>query len=667
MPRSSYRPDIDGLRALAVLSVILFHAGLFFPGGFVGVDVFFVISGYLITQIVERDLMARRFSVVVFYQRRVRRIFPALFAMFAVLTILGYLIFPPSELEDFGKTLLAASAFSSNILFFRRSGYFDPNSDLAPLLHTWTLSLEEQFYVGWPLLLVLLNRPWASKWKLPVVVSVLFASVLLAAHLVNTNFNAAFYLLPSRAWELALGALLSLPVISPMMARLPRRPASVASLAGVVMLGIAVFAYDALTPFPGFAALLPCVGAALVIAAGEGGPSLGGRLLALKPLVWTGLISYSLYLWHWPILVVGQLLFRHLSAVERGGLVVLTFLVSWLSWQFVESPFRKGHVDRFGSRNWVIAGLAISVIFVAIGGTLVLRGGVPSRGPDVASWTKGLEAEEGAFEGSPCLARGIALPGAEGCLLGVPSRDSHYEVVLWGDSHAAQIAPALNDIGRRLGLTTRQITKAGCPPLPGARFVPANEMREGCPAYNVAALRTILAEKRVRVVVIADRWDALVSGRVLVSSDGSRPSVRDSRKIFVGALRKLLKQLIDDGRQVVLIGQVPLPPSDLIDCLNRAKFNGWDNSACAADPARACAQTELNVNKALLEASSSLGPRVRIVHPFGSLCGNQGCKVQADGQMLYMDAEHLAYSGARLLEASLEGSIAAALAGTTGQ
>jgi len=157
MPRSSYRPDIDGLRALAVLSVILFHAGLFFPGGFVGVDVFFVISGYLITQIVERDLMARRFSVVVFYQRRVRRIFPALFAMFAVLTILGYLIFPPSELEDFGKTLLAASAFSSNILFFRRSGYFDPNSDLAPLLHTWTLSLEEQFYVGWPLLLVLLN------------------------------------------------------------------------------------------------------------------------------------------------------------------------------------------------------------------------------------------------------------------------------------------------------------------------------------------------------------------------------------------------------------------------------------------------------------------------------------------------------------------------------
>jgi peptidoglycan/LPS O-acetylase OafA/YrhL len=207
---NAYRPDIDGLRALAVLPVILFHAHLFFPGGFVGVDVFFVISGYLITQIIERDLQAHRFSVLVFYQRRIRRIFPALFVMCACSILLAYVLLVPDELRDFGKTLLASSAFSSNILFYRWSGYFAPDSEFAPLLHTWTLSVEEQFYVCWPLLLRVLSLPWAARWKTLAAVSILGGSLTLSAYWVGHDSNAAFYLLPSRAWELALGALLGL-------------------------------------------------------------------------------------------------------------------------------------------------------------------------------------------------------------------------------------------------------------------------------------------------------------------------------------------------------------------------------------------------------------------------------------------------------------------------
>jgi peptidoglycan/LPS O-acetylase OafA/YrhL len=666
-----YRPDIDGLRALAVLPVILFHANLFFPGGFVGVDVFFVISGYLITQIIERELSADRFSVVVFYQRRIRRIFPALFIMFAITTVIAYRVLPPLELKDFGRTLLASSAFYSNILFARRSGYFAPTSEFAPLLHTWTLSVEEQFYVCWPLLLRILSIPAVSKWKVPASLSVFLGALMLSAHWVNTKPNAAFYLLPSRAWELALGALLCFPPVSRMLVRIPRTVASLASLAGILFLGIAVTSYDSLTPFPGFAALLPCTGAALIIAAGEGGPSLGGRILSLRPLVWVGLISYSLYLWHWPILVFGHLLAnRNLDAIERGGLVMLTFIVAWLSWRFVESPFRNAQVARSGSRNWVIAGLGISAAFVALGAILFVHDGFPARGPDIGGFEKEVAAERKSLEESPCVVRTASLPGIESCLLGALSPASRYEVVLWGDSHAAHLAPAFNEIGQRLGVTTREITKSGCPPVPGVRFFPAYESRVDCPAFNDAALRTVLGDKQVRVVVLAARWDAMVKGVVgsyagnaaLLTTDGTRPSVSGSRQLFVLSLRKVLTALIDSGRHVILVGEVPLPLA--ADCITRARFNRQDENLCEKSQGTELAETEDLVNQALLKAAANLEPGVQIVDPYEYLCGTQGCKVQENGRMLYLDGSHLSLNGLRLMEGGLEKSITSALIAT---
>jgi peptidoglycan/LPS O-acetylase OafA/YrhL len=676
MPKNFYRPDIDGLRALAVLPVILFHANFFFPGGFIGVDVFFVISGYLITQIIERELKVHRFSVLVFYQRRIRRIFPALFVMFAVSTLIAYFVLLPLELKNYGKSLGASSAFSSNVLFYRWSGYFGPISEYTPLLHTWTLSVEEQFYLCWPLLLGALGIPAASKWKVPASVFVLCGALILSAHWVNSNPKAAFYLLPSRAWELALGALLSFPVVSRLLARLPRTVASVASLAGICLLCITVTTYSKMTPFPGFAALPPCLGAALIIAAGEGGPSIGGRILSLRPLVWIGLISYSLYLWHWPILVFGPLIAnRELNAVERGNLIVLTFIVAWLSWRFVESPFRNAHGVRSGSRTWVIGGLGTSAVFVAVGAVLFMRDGLPARRPEVDSFLKEVTADEKSLQESPCLARKASLPRAEGCLLGAPSPASpQYEVALWGDSHATQLAPVLNEIGQTLGVTIREITKAGCAPIPGVRLLPVNEWTVECPAFNDAALKALLAEKHVRVVVLASRWDVFVDGDTLLTFDGARPSFKDSRQLFISSLRKLLTALVESGRQVVLVGEVPLPPSELITCIARARFRHLDENGCAINKSRSPTQTgypnrpvvdtEYLVNQALLEAVLHLESGVQIVHPYEHLCGDQGCKVQANGRLLYMDNTHLSYNGARLLESSLAKSITSAMIAT---
>ena len=657
-PKSFYRPDVDGLRALAVLPVILFHAGFSCPGGFIGVDVFFVISGYLITQIIERELKAHRFSVLVFYQRRVRRIFPALFVMLAATTLVGYRFLPPAELKALGESLVAASAFSSNVLFTLWSGYFAPISEFTPLLHTWTLSLEEQFYVGWPLILAALSLPAARKWKIPAAFGVLVGTLLLSAHWVRSHPNVAFYLLPSRAWELALGALLSFAPISRAMARLPRALASAASLAGIGLLTIAVATFSRATPFPGFAALLPCMGAALVIAGGEGGPSLGGRFLSLRPLVGVGIISYSLYLWHWPILVFGHLLAnRKLEVLERGGLVILVFIVSWLSWRFVESPFRKAHVDRAKAKSWVIGGLATSSVFVAAGAILYLGNGLPARGPEVGDF----EREAEALKKSPCLVRGASLPGVEGCLLGAQATTSRYEVVLWGDSHAAHLGPAFEEIGQRLGVTTRQITKAGCSPIPGVRFLPFDESRAECPAFNDAALRTVLADQAVRVVVLAARWDVFVGGNILLTTDGTQPSPVASRQRLVSSLRKLVTELVASGRKVILVGQVPLPPPELIICTTRARFRGLDEGACAVGPAPAHQQTEHAVNQALAEVAAHLESEMQIVKPYADLCGQQGCVVRAGGQMLYTDESHLSSSGTRLLAGGLQKAIASAL------
>jgi peptidoglycan/LPS O-acetylase OafA/YrhL len=384
-----YRPDIDGLRCIAVLSVLAFHLSpARMPGGFVGVDVFFVISGYLISTIIFSEVSKSEFSILAFYDRRIRRIFPALFTMLICVSIILSFLLLPQEFVDYSKSLISATWSSSNFYFWKHSGYFDTPT-AKPLLHTWSLAVEEQFYLLFPIALVVSRRFFPEQLRRAVLV-LFFASLGASVFAVHYNVDAAYYLPNTRAWELLLGTLISLgffPLFRPAWMR------NIATLLGFGMILYACFRYSAQTPFPGLAALVPCIGSALIIAVGQAGPSVVGNLLSWRPVVFVGLISYSLYLWHWPIIVLnglglplrlgralyGQWTFMPTSQIsEKAVELVAAFVVAILSWRFVERPFRS-HARRIRRRYLFLwSATAMGSIFLAAG-TVILAKGFPQR------------------------------------------------------------------------------------------------------------------------------------------------------------------------------------------------------------------------------------------------------------------------------------------------
>lgn len=386
-----YRPDIDGLRCVAVLSVLAFHLSpTRLPGGFVGVDVFFVISGYLISAIVFSEIASSRFSVLGFYERRVRRIFPALFAtLIAVSALLSFFLLP-KEFVTYSKSVIAATTSSSNFFFWLHSGYFDsPTSN--PLLHTWSLAVEEQFYILFPIFLVIIRRFFPLRLK-PAVVVLFFLSLAASEITLLRSPTAAFYMPHTRAWELLLGTIISLGYFPRLRGVLLRN--------AVTILGMAMIAYSTLrfssqTPFPGLPALVPCIGSALIIGAGESGSSLVGKVLSWRPVVFIGLISYSLYLWHWPIIVLNDLgLSVNLSGLVPGkwGLLLLSqtarkileILVSvalaTLSWRFVERPFRA-RPRRIERRPLFALSAAVMAVLILSSSAVIYAGGFEGRFP----------------------------------------------------------------------------------------------------------------------------------------------------------------------------------------------------------------------------------------------------------------------------------------------
>ncbi|HJR21579.1 MAG TPA: acyltransferase, partial [Dongiaceae bacterium] len=329
-----YRADIDGLRAVSVIAVVLYHAGVpLAGGGYVGVDVFFVISGFLITSLILHEQAAGAFSLIDFYHRRVRRILPALFAMMSACAAAGWFLLAPADYIKLGKSIVGATLSVSNFYFWRDAGYFDTPAAEKPLLHTWSLGVEEQFYLVFPLFLILVARhvPHA---RLPLTALLCAASFAAGAIGAFRDPVEAFYLPHARLWELMVGALLAMGALpAPGNARLR----SGAALLGLGLIAMPVLLYSHDTTFPGIAALPPVLGAALVIWSGMGGSSMAGRALATRPLVFLGKISYSLYLWHFPLLAFGfYLTLGDLGRLDTAVLLGFALLISMLSWRFVE-------------------------------------------------------------------------------------------------------------------------------------------------------------------------------------------------------------------------------------------------------------------------------------------------------------------------------------------
>ncbi|KAE9642332.1 acyltransferase [Pseudomonas sp. PB103] len=430
----SYRADIDGLRAIAVMLVVLNHVGFsLFSGGFVGVDVFFVISGYLITGIILGQINKGTFSFADFYLRRARRILPALYVVLLCVMVAGYYLFLPSDYSFLSQSTLSAIFFASNIFFWKNSGgYFSSSSEEMPLLHIWSLSVEEQFYFIWPLALFLILKQQGIGPRLVLVSALLVFSFVFAEFGVQHEWSSAYFLLPSRAGELLVGAILAFWLAKKTPADKLSVKANAISILGLAMVLVPALLLDKASGFPGLNALVPCAGAGLIIIARVFGKSLISWVLESRPFVFVGLISYSLYLWHWPLIS-----FLHYSRIEITveisiGLVVASIVLGYLSWRFVEQKFRHNN-DPLGQKTaavMIIAGLL--VVFAPI--VVYVKDGIPSRFPFAMLTQDQLAAELNRYwSGIPTLSTKFN------------SSSDLKKVVLVGNSHAYDFSYALTE------------------------------------------------------------------------------------------------------------------------------------------------------------------------------------------------------------------------------
>ena len=490
----AYRPEIDGIRAFAVLAVVFYHAGFSgFAGGFVGVDVFFVLSGYLISGILLREAEQRRFSVAAFYERRARRILPALTLVCLAAVPFAWLLMLPDELASFGESLAAAALFVPNVFFWQTNPYFGGGPELTPMIHTWSLGIEEQFYFVFPFALILILR-FGRKLLLPALLVASVASLAISIWLSSRNPGANFYLLPSRAWELLAGALIMLREREATPGRYGLWNDLLAGL-GLAAIVATTVVYDDATPFPGLAALPPVIGTMLLIACAREG-TLFGRVLAWKPFVAIGLISYGFYLWHQPVFVFARLATDRLDAAAYWGLIALSALLAWLSYRFVERPLR----DRQRlSRNMVFTLSAISIALVAGAGlALSASKGAPGRFPPEMQIAA--PSEGSLREGCPQVEDGV-----HACPIGAP--DVTPTIALVGDSHAFALADSLSQILAKRGLGGT-LLHVDCHPVAG--MTATNEMQGAVRQRECAAMHRKLAERiengDYEGIVLAIRW-----------------------------------------------------------------------------------------------------------------------------------------------------------------
>lgn len=642
-----YRSDIDGLRAVAVGSVLLYHAELLgVTGGFVGVDIFFVISGYLITRILRDDIIGQRFSLLRFYDRRIRRILPAYTLVAVVTTFAAYVILPPEELAAYGERLASTAAFVSNFLFRLDSGYFARGAGDNPLLHTWSLSVEEQFYLVWPIVIFVLMHPRFERWRRHILIAGLVSSFALAVYAVFSRPLAAFFYSPLRAWELLLGAMVAMDYFP----KLNRGGREIAAALGAVFMVAPIFLYSNSTVFPGAAALPPCLGAALVIAAGRDGVSLTGRVLSFRPMVLTGLISYSLYLWHWPILVFTRIYLGHdLDVAETILALLASYALAIASCHYVERRFRKHDVEDRGSvPRSILAGVSALVALFAIGIATSIQEGWPARSNDRAA---AAHVEMSLLARGPdgCMAEVSfgTIPKERGCLLG-PGNEADVQAVLIGDSHAGAYAPAVDNIARELGFTARQWTKSSCSPaLLGAdsttrSLFQRDRGEESCRRYIRAAIEKLVADTDVRAVIIAGFWSSYSDDKE--ANAARRPASLANQTRLRSGLGQFVAALRDAGKTVVLLGQVPVFPNGGGDCVVRQRFMERDDKAICDVP-DAYVKALLSPSDSILKEISETYDNVYVYRGSLEFCSKGICSPTVDGHLAFRDEHHLTFGG----------------------
>jgi peptidoglycan/LPS O-acetylase OafA/YrhL len=662
----SYRPDIDGLRAIAILSVVLCHANVpGITGGFTGVDIFFVISGYLIGGHIYSEVCAGNFSYLRFYQRRAKRILPAFFAVMVFTLLAALVLLSPLEASKCARAAFAATLSVSNLLFWHSANYFQTKSDLIPLLMTWSLGVEEQFYAVIPVLLVLLARI-RRNWTLPAILAGCTLSFLLAQYQLDGHsqraFQAAFYLLPARAWELGVGGALAVGQL-----RAKRRPmaawiAPAISLTGVILTVAPLFLLDAHSLFPGATALPSVLGTAMLIAVPASW--VNRRLLSMPTLVFIGRVSYSWYLWHWPLLAYLNILFGgKLPRTAPIAAVAVAFVAAVLSYFFIEQPFRR---SPRAPRPLLLRYAAVTAGLLAVCAAIWLSHGLPQRYPQLAR----MEAANPSLSSDPCLIdNDDDQPNLSARCF--DQADTRPSVALWGDSHAAALAPGVRSAAAEQGYGLIQMNKAACLPLTGAlRYIPLIPAQASrCLSFNRRVLSLLQSDHSIRIVILAGDWAGCLDRtweRGWLTADTSHasaiPSLDAVQTLFAESLRAQIETLRAAQKVVLVLEDIPNFDFDPLERVRRARIparqilSRWLGAESAGDSG--FAPNGVVSADALADATLRQAvPRddgVELIDLKPAFCAAPGRCAYRDGdRLLYADSGHLTIYGAQYAARSL--------------
>lgn len=625
-----YRPEIDGLRTVAVLPVLFFHAGFgLFAGGFVGVDVFFVISGYLITNILIEDYYEDRFSLLTFYERRARRILPALFVVMLVTIPFAWAWMLPHQLKDFSQSIVSVVLFASNFLFWKEEGYFAAAAELKPMLHTWSLAVEEQYYLIFPLLLLALLRRGLRRTVLALS-GIALLSLAFSEWGSHNWPSTNFYLAPSRIWELMAGSLCAFAL----RFRRFKENEFLASLGLLLVLG-SIFLLDNSVPFPGLYAVPPVLGTALVILYARA-RTIVRRLLSVKIFVGVGLISYSTYLWHQPLFALARLRLLHEPPSWLMALLIAMSLgLAYLSWRFIERPVRERQISLFDARWKIFAGSAVAgtafMVFGVLGHITGGWGELRSGSVDLLALDQrvagnlGLStACDGSFSVSP-LCRTSDTP----------------EVLLWGDSFAMHLAQGL--LASAEDLAIQQHTMSVCSPVIGLARVGndrTTDWARSCMEFNDQVLAWLQQNDSVEYVILSSPMN-IVDGTLLLH-DGTVRSAGDNMDVIERETIRTVEMIRETGAKVVFVSPTPRPVQNIGLCTAKADMFGADEAACDFP-------VEDISNTRSFDLMDRLQPQVPVIRLDRAICNGEVCDVIQNGVAIYRDTGHLTAEGSAMI------------------
>jgi len=644
MSLKTYRPDIDGLRALAIIPVILYHAGLALPGGFTGVDVFFVISGFLITSIIVSDVEDDSFSFKNFYEKRARRLLPALFFSLILTLFASYFFLYPGEFVGLAKSTISALLFLSNVFFYTSVDYFSPESEFLPLLHTWSLAVEEQFYLVWPFILLLfvwLKRRLSSLAALSFVFLIVISSFLLSVYLVEVNTEHAFYMFYSRVWELGIGSLIALIRLKGGKPKVEQYFVNICYVLGLSLIIGSYLLIESSASFPGLMALPVVLGTAMLLLFGDANQNKLAKIFEYNPIVYIGKISYSLYLIHWPVLSLYRTYTSQvvIQTYEVAALVSVILVLSVFSYHFIESPFRK----KFRSQSIWLFSLCGGIIICAFSYLIIDRNGIKERVNN--TMPEYLSSKNEMWEWKCDKYQLNNLPGRH-CIFGEQWLTAERKIVLWGDSHADHFAPLIERMVSKEN--TAVLLYRLCPPFLDNNLVKrwlkgSGEYSDMCGERYSAFMSWIEQEKSIQTVILASAWSGYPN--TLYSTNKTTLSYSKGIPLIEKGLVNTLSQL-PENLEIHLLAEVPRPNVDLKPCtllqnsvIKRRQIS-VDGVDCSGLSREKIESWHGRVDIGLVSATEQF-ENVTFYPIIDKLCTEAKCPIFIDDELIYMDGNHI--------------------------